>query len=185
MAESNSRWPAYAQVPPFLPVPLRARADGWTLERQSRFIGHLAESGFGRLGELRPCLDTVVALRRGKSRRDVDFPKRKVTPEELGELAHERPVHVTLRRSRFVRAQRRLSASAPLRHLRRFDALAVRRGWSGKVTAAHNSTLPPVSRQHGQLRCEPLSSSPRTRGPSAGPCCATPASFASAGMAKG
>jgi hypothetical protein len=25
MAESNSRWPAYARVPPFLPVPLRAR----------------------------------------------------------------------------------------------------------------------------------------------------------------
>jgi hypothetical protein len=27
MAESNSRWPAFARVPPFLPVPLRARAS--------------------------------------------------------------------------------------------------------------------------------------------------------------
>jgi molybdenum-dependent DNA-binding transcriptional regulator ModE len=40
-----SRWPAYARVPPFLPVPLRARADGWTAERQARFIGMLAETG--------------------------------------------------------------------------------------------------------------------------------------------
>jgi hypothetical protein len=28
MTESNSRWPAYARVPPFLPVPLRARSSG-------------------------------------------------------------------------------------------------------------------------------------------------------------
>ena len=46
MAESNSsRWPRYARVPPFLPVPLRARADGWTGERQARFVGKLAETG--------------------------------------------------------------------------------------------------------------------------------------------
>ena len=41
----SSTWPAYARVPPFLPVPLRARADGWTPERQARFIGLLAETG--------------------------------------------------------------------------------------------------------------------------------------------
>lgn len=40
-----ARWPAYARVPPFLPVPVRARADGWTVERQGRFIGLLAETG--------------------------------------------------------------------------------------------------------------------------------------------
>ena len=45
MPESPPSWPAYARVPPFLPVPLRARADGWTPERQARFIGLLAETG--------------------------------------------------------------------------------------------------------------------------------------------
>ena len=42
---THARWPAYARVPPFLPVPVRARADGWTVERQGRFIGLLAETG--------------------------------------------------------------------------------------------------------------------------------------------
>ena len=32
-------------VPPFHPVPLRARKDGWTPARQARFIGLLAETG--------------------------------------------------------------------------------------------------------------------------------------------
>ena len=31
-------------IPPFHAVPGRARADGWTPERQARFIGHLAET---------------------------------------------------------------------------------------------------------------------------------------------
>ena len=30
------------RVPPFHPVPLRARADGWTPLRQAEFLGHLA-----------------------------------------------------------------------------------------------------------------------------------------------
>jgi hypothetical protein len=80
----------------------------------------------------------------------VDFPKRKITPEELAEPASDGPFHFTLRRSRFVRAQRKPSVSALLRHLRRLDALAVRSGWSGKVTAASKSTLPPLLRQHPQ-----------------------------------
>jgi hypothetical protein len=33
------------RVPPFTPVPLRVRADGWTPLRQAEFIGMLAESG--------------------------------------------------------------------------------------------------------------------------------------------
>ncbi|WP_305097137.1 hypothetical protein [Croceibacterium aestuarii] len=45
MPESNTRWPAYARVPPFLPVPLRARAGGWTHQKQAALIGFLAETG--------------------------------------------------------------------------------------------------------------------------------------------
>ena len=66
---------------------------------------------------------------RRKSPRDVDFPKRKVTLEELADLADRGHFHVTLRRSRFARARRKPSVSALLRHLRRLAALAVRQGW--------------------------------------------------------
>jgi hypothetical protein len=33
------------RVPPFYPVPLRGRRDGWTAERQAHFLGHLGETG--------------------------------------------------------------------------------------------------------------------------------------------
>ena len=143
-------WPAYARVPPFLPVPLRTRTDGWTPERQARFIGLLAQTGsvaeaaraagmsresawrlrrWSGAASFAHAWDAVIALRRGKSPRDVDFPKRKITPGELAALADEGPFYVTLRRGRFVRAQRKPSVSALLRHLRRLDAAAVRGGW--------------------------------------------------------
>jgi hypothetical protein len=32
-------------VPPFYPVPVRTRRDGWTIERQADFLGMLAETG--------------------------------------------------------------------------------------------------------------------------------------------
>jgi hypothetical protein len=33
------------RVPPFYPVPVRTRRDGWTVERQAEFVGMLAETG--------------------------------------------------------------------------------------------------------------------------------------------
>lgn len=35
----------HVRVPAFVPVPLRARHDGWTAERQARFLGELARCG--------------------------------------------------------------------------------------------------------------------------------------------
>lgn len=145
MPESPLSWPAYARVPPFLPVPLRARADGWTPERQARFIGLLAETGsvaeaarrvgMGResawrlrtradAGSFAHAWDAVVALRRGER-----LPQRKVTLAELHGHAFEGPYVVHMRRRRFVRALREPSTSALLRHMRRLDAAALRGGW--------------------------------------------------------
>jgi transposase-like protein len=147
MAESHSLncWPAYARVPPFIPVPLRTRGDGWTPERQARFIGLLAESGSvseaaRRLGisrmaayRLRRCpgaeslahaWDAVLAFRKGEP-----VKRRKVTAEELAEHAHDGPFHVLMRRGRFVRARRKPNVPALLRYLRRLDAAAARGGW--------------------------------------------------------
>lgn len=147
---SPRQWPAYARVPPFLPAPLRVRRDGWTEERQVRFIGHLAETGCvaeaaARVGmsrmaayRLRRCdgaaslahaWDAVVAQHRRTPFAGSDRPKRKVTPAELSEVAIEGPYHVLMRRGRFLRAVRKPDNSALLRHLRRLDAAALRGGW--------------------------------------------------------
>ena len=145
MPESPPSWPAYARVPPFLPVPLRARADGWTPERQAGFIGLLAETGSvaeaaRRVGMTRESAwrlrrrvgaesfahawDAIQALWRG-----APMPQRKITLDELPDHAFEGPYVVHMRRRRFVRAQREPSVSALLRHLGRLDAAALRGGW--------------------------------------------------------
>ena len=126
-------------------MPLRARADGWTPERQARFIGLLAETGSvagaaRRVGMTRESAwrlrrragaasfahawDAVEALWRG-----APVPQRKITLDELGDHAFDGPYVVHMRRRRFVRAQREPSDSALLRHLGRLDAAAVRGGW--------------------------------------------------------
>ena len=145
MSESPPFWPPYARVPPFMPVPLRARADGWTPERQARFIGLLAETGsvaeaarrcgMGRESAWRlrrrhaaesfaHAWDAVVAIRQG-----TPLPRRKVTLSELGGYAIEGPFMVQMRRRRFLRAQRKPCTTALLRHIRRLDAAALRGGW--------------------------------------------------------
>jgi hypothetical protein len=147
MAESNpaARWPAWKRVPPFLPVALRARADGWTAERQAKFIGWLAQTGSvaeaaRRVGmsrmaayrlrrragaeSLAHAWDAIVGFWQGEP-----VERRKVPPDELFERAHEGEVHVRMRRRKFVRTARKPSDSALLRHLRRMDAAAARGGW--------------------------------------------------------
>ena len=37
-------WAPYLQVPPFLPVPVRTRKDGWTPARQARFVALLVRT---------------------------------------------------------------------------------------------------------------------------------------------
>ena len=144
MAESNSarRWPVYARVPPFLPVPLlRSRADGWTPLRQARFIGYLAETGsvaeaarrvgMSRMSAYRlrrrpqaeslvHAWDAVLAMRAAAC---ASVPRRKVTPTERLEHAIQGPYVVTMRRGRFMSATRKPSTSALLRHIRRLDRI--------------------------------------------------------------
>jgi hypothetical protein len=145
MSESNNAWPAYARVPPFLPVPVRARADGWTEDRQARFIGLLAETGSvaaaaravglsetsayrlrkrAGAGSFAHAWDAVVEIRRGERP-----AKRKVSAPELADYAFEGPLVVMMRRRRFVRAVRKPSVSALLRHLAWCDRAAAGIEW--------------------------------------------------------
>ena len=42
---ARTPWTRWLKLPPFLPVPLRTRRDGWTPARQARFIGLLVQLG--------------------------------------------------------------------------------------------------------------------------------------------
>lgn len=145
-----ARWPAWTRVPRFLPVALRARADGWTPERQARFIGFLAETGSvaeaaRRVGMRRESAhrlrqrvaagsfvhawDTVIARHQGPPRDSAEFPQRKITPDELFERAFQGAIHIRMRRRRFVRARRKPGSSALLRLNLRLSS----QGASGRI----------------------------------------------------
>ncbi len=102
----------------FVPVPLRACADGWSPWRQAAFLGFLAETGSvksaaQRVGMMRETAyrlrrrgaaesftaawDAIVWRLRGKA----DLPKRKVTHFELVERAIQGTLRPVLYRQRF------------------------------------------------------------------------------------
>jgi hypothetical protein len=125
--------PAGKRIPPFLPVPLRARADGWTSLRQAEFIGFLAESG---------CVATAAAAV-GKSRQSAHRLRSlpgaesfvaawdaacgmfaapwKFTFAELQACAFTGPWVVHLRGGRYRGVSRKPSTSAILRVLAQLD----------------------------------------------------------------
>lgn len=135
-------WPPYVRVPPFLPVPLRSRCDGWSVARQARFVGLLAQGGsvaaaanlvgMSRMAAYRlrraeggegiaHSWDAVLAIRAGTTH----VPQRKVTPNELMAWAIDGPVVVMMRRGRFMRWQRKPCNTALLRCLAQFDLHAL------------------------------------------------------------
>ena len=134
---SPKLWPAYRRLPPFVPVPVRARRDGWDAQRQGRFIGWLAQTGSvseaaARVGRSRESAyrlrrradaagfaaawDAALAGRSGNR-----IPARKVTPDDLPTLAFEGPVRVRMYRGRFASVSRQPSNTALLRLLSQYD----------------------------------------------------------------
>jgi hypothetical protein len=146
---SPARWPAYARIPPFVPVPVRGRGDGWTVERQGQFIGWLAETGsvaeaarqvgLSRTAAYRlrarreaesfaHAWDRVLALRAAAGERAA-MPRRKFTPLEQCVAGMEGAVTVMMRRGRFIRSERKLCVISLIRHVNRLDSRARRYGW--------------------------------------------------------
>ena len=136
-ARSAKLWPAYRRLPPFVPVPVRARCDGWDAERQGRFIGWLAQTGSvseaaARVGRSRESAyrlrrradatgfaaawDAALAGRSGNR-----IPAWKVTPDDLPTLAFEGAVRVRMHRGRFASVSRQPSDTALLRLLSQYD----------------------------------------------------------------
>lgn len=131
------RFPAWKRVPAFIPVPRRTRQDGWTVARQVRFIGWLAQTGsVAEAARRAGCSrETAYRLRRSAGaasfahawdsalalRRGFGAGRRKVTPAELTECAFAGPVRVQMRGGQFLRASRKPCNSALLRLLASYD----------------------------------------------------------------
>lgn len=137
-----SGWPAWKQVPLFVPVPARGRCDGWTARRQTIFIGVLAETGSVaraaraagpsresayRLrrrpdaGSFAHAWDAVLALREGR-----EVAPRKFTGDELVSAALDAPIAVRMHTGRFAGAWRKPSFPILMRLLGRIDGAIAR-----------------------------------------------------------
>jgi hypothetical protein len=99
------------RVPPFYPVPVRARRDGWTAQRQADFLGMLAETGsvMGACEAVGMSRKSAYALR---ARRDAEsfaaawdaalgMPLRKVTVTDIDYRAYHGLVRPMLFRGRY------------------------------------------------------------------------------------
>jgi len=111
-------WAAYLKLPPFLPVPLRTRRDGWTPARQAKFIGLLAQTG---------CVRKAAQLL-GLSRESA-YRLRKAPGAGSFNAAWDTAIRgVNQPRWKFTRAERRPLA---------IDGAFIVRLWQGRVAAIY------------------------------------------------
>lgn len=140
----TARRARHIRVPAFSPVPLRARADGWTPERQAAFLGALAETGSvgeaaRRVGMAR---ETAYRLRRkpgagsfaaawDKVTGRVTHEARKVTPLECAVRALYGLLKPRIYQGRYVGVERKPDNSALLGMLRSSTGYGGkgRKGW--------------------------------------------------------
>jgi hypothetical protein len=126
------RKPRHIRVPAFLPVPLRARADGWTPLRQAQFLVALARTRSVRKAASAAGMARETAYRlRAKPGAEgfaavwdavLGFAaKRKVTPEERMRRAFDELVRPLVRRGRCVGLARKADNSALLALLAQLD----------------------------------------------------------------
>ena len=139
MSESSTpHRPRAPRIPPFFPVPLRGRHDGWTPELQARFIGYLAETGSVCAAAERVGMSRNGAYRLRRKPFAESFaaawdaalgaPIRKVATPGSVFLSIEGPISPVFFRGRCVGTRRKPSNSALLRHLAQLDR-AAERGW--------------------------------------------------------
>ena len=119
------------RVPPFYPVPLRARRDGWTVRRQADFLGYLAE-----FGSVIAAAETVGMSRKSayqlRARPGAEsfaaawdaalgLPERKVTVADTMFLACEGLIRLRFFRGRYIGSHQVPDNTALLRLVSRLD----------------------------------------------------------------
>ena len=124
------------RVPPFYPVPTRTRSDGWTVQRQTDFLGMLAETGSvaGACEAVGMSRKSAYALRARPGAESfaaawdatLGAPAREVTVPGLDFLARHGLVRVVTFRGRYRGSWALPDDSALLRLVRRIDRAAGR-----------------------------------------------------------
>ena len=122
-----------SRLPPFRPVPVKGRHDGWTEHRQADFIGHLAESGSvssacARVGMSR---EAAYKLRRRPDAESfatawdaaLGMPVRKLTIDDLQYMALRGLVRPVMYAGKYVGVRQKPDNSALLRLIARYDRL--------------------------------------------------------------
>lgn len=152
-----SRRETSPRVPPFYPVPVRPRHNGWTPQRQADFLGYLAETGSvsaacARVGKSReaayklrrrPCAESFAAAWDAA----LGGPARKLTVADLRFRAFEGLIQPVLHRGKYVGVRQKPDNSALLALLARLDrALA---GVDEEALWADVQTGPRVSTSPG------------------------------------
>ena len=129
------------RIPAFHPVPLNARRDGWTPERQAAFIGYLAQtrSVIAAARAVSMGRESVYRLRKrtgaagfaaawdaalGTPHDPVDLASTKSTGIDPATRASSGLMVVVMHRGRFVAIRRKPDDSALLQHLAQLDRAA-------------------------------------------------------------
>ena len=166
----------HVRVPAFVPVPTRARADGWTPARQAEFLAALAltRSVSAAARRVSMARETAYRLRRRAGAESfaaawdaalgrVASAKRKVTPEERARRALDGLLKPHFWRGEHVLTVRKADNSALLSYLAQLDRpeRAARRGGGrsqdlGARSACHRkrSQSQPVRGEEGLSVCE-------------------------------
>ncbi len=130
------------RVPPFYPVPTRARRDGWTVKRQTDFLGYLAETGsvLGACEAVGMSRKSAYRLRARPGAESfaaawdaaLGAPVRKVTVDDLPFLAYRGLIRLRFFRGRYRGASQKPDVSALLRLCGHLDRHASVEGRDGR-----------------------------------------------------
>lgn len=133
--------PPPPRIPRFHPVPVSPRSDGWTVERQARFIGMLAQTRSVAAAARAVSMgrESAYRLRKrvgaagfvaawdaalGKPHRAVDLASDKATDLDVGYRYRAGLVRTVMRAGRYVLSRREPDHAAHRRYLARLDRAA-------------------------------------------------------------
>ena len=121
------------RVPAFYPVPTRSRRDGWTKQKQTDFLGYLAETGsvMGACEAVKMSRNSAYKLRARPGAESfaaawdaaLGAPVRKVTVTDLEFRAYHGLIQPVLFRGKYRGAWRKPDNSALLRLHRRLERM--------------------------------------------------------------
>ena len=130
------------RVPAFYPVPTRGRRDGWTKQKQTDFLGYLAETGsvMGACEAVKMSRNSAYKLRARPNAESfaaawdaaLGAPVRKVTVDDLEFRAYHGLIQPVLFRGKYRGAWRKPDNSALLRLHRQLERMTERSERTGR-----------------------------------------------------